>query len=111
MERRMQQTQQASPTAAFDDVADASDVGPFVLDLCAMPGPIAIPQPRSEALSRFSFFCSRRPENGGEGYWLCMGYFGTRAEAQKWLEVMRRVYPAAWITQAEVTFAPATALE
>lgn len=93
----------------FDDVAASDDVGPFVLDLCSMPGPISIPQPRSQLLNRFSFFVSRREEAGRDSYWLCMGYFGTRAEAQKWLELMRRVYPNAWVAQADVTFASADA--
>jgi len=90
----------------FDDVVADGDAGPFVLDLCSMPGPISIPQPRSELLNRFSFFVSRREEAGRDSYWLCMGYFATRGEAQKWLELMRRVYPSAWVTQADVTFSP-----
>jgi hypothetical protein len=106
MESRMQHHFTGS---MYDEVAGTNDVGPFVLDLCAVPAPIAIPPPRSEALNRFSFFCSRRPENGRDSYWLRMGYFATRAEAQKWLEVMRRVYPSAWIAQAEVTFSSAEA--
>jgi hypothetical protein len=91
----------------FDEVAASGDVGPFVLDLCSMPGPISIPQPRSEMLNRFSFFVNRRQEAGRDSYWLCMGYFATRGEAQKWLDLMRRVYPNAWVAQADVTFAPA----
>jgi hypothetical protein len=35
-----------------------------------------------------------------------MGYFPTRAEAEKWFIVLRRLYPQAFVTQADVTFAP-----
>jgi hypothetical protein len=105
----MQTGQEIASNSRFDDVAANDDVGPFVLDLCSMPGPISIPQPRSELLNRFSFFVSRRTETGRDSYWLCMGYFPTRSEANKWLELMRRVYPNAWITQADVTFSPTTA--
>lgn len=101
--------QEPASSSQYDDVAGSDDVGPFVLDLCSMPGPIAIPQPRSELLNKFSFFVSRRDEAGRDSYWLCMGYFPTRAEAQKWLQLMRRVYPSAWVTQADVTFSPAGA--
>jgi hypothetical protein len=90
----------------FDEISTSEEVGPYVLDLCTMPGPISIPQPESELLRRFSFFVSRRHEVGRDTYWLCMGYFPTRGEAQKWLDLMRRVYPDAWITPADVTVAP-----
>ena len=33
-----------------------------------------------------------------------MGYFSTRGEAMKWREVLARVYPQAFVSQAQVTF-------
>jgi len=82
------------------------EVGPFVLNLCSVPGPIAIPQPRSPDLTRFKFFCSRGWEGQREECWLHMGYFPTRADAEKWLELLRRVYPQAFVSEAQVTFVP-----
>jgi hypothetical protein len=82
------------------------DVGPFVLNLCPVTEPIAIPQPRSPEMTKFTFFCSRGWEGNVEQWWLHMGYFATRAEAEKWLAILQRIYPQAFATQAEVTFAP-----
>jgi hypothetical protein len=82
------------------------DVGPFVLNLCPVTEPIAIPQPRSPEMTKFSFFCSRGWEGNVEQWWLHMGYFATRADAEKWLTILQRIYPHAFVTEAEVTFAP-----
>jgi hypothetical protein len=81
-----------------------TEAGPFVLNLCPVPGPIAIPQPRSPQLVRYAFFCSRGLEGDREQCWLHMGYFPTRAEACKWLDVLRRVYPLAFLSAARSTF-------
>jgi hypothetical protein len=83
--------------------ADDSETGPFMLNLCGVNGPIAIPQPRSAQLSKFTFFCSRERSGGREAWWLRFGYFDTRADAEKWLERLRRVYPDASISEADVT--------
>jgi hypothetical protein len=80
------------------------EAGPFVLNLCPVPGPIALPQPRSAELTRYAFFCSRGLEGDREQCWLHMGYFATRVEARKWLEVLRRVYPLAFLSPAQMTF-------
>jgi hypothetical protein len=81
------------------------EAGPFVLNLCPLPGPIIIPQARSAHFTRFRFFCSRAP--GGEGkFWLHMAYFLTRAEADKWLTVLQRIYPQAFISEAPITIVP-----
>jgi hypothetical protein len=77
----------------------------FILNLCPVAGPVAIPQPRSPNLTRFSFFCSRGWEGQREQYWLHMGYFPTRADAQKWLDLLRGVYPEAFVAESEETFA------
>jgi hypothetical protein len=69
------------------DVLDASgddseELGPFVLNLCAVNGPLAVPQPRARDLVEYAFFVSRGVEGGRERFWLHMGYFESRAEAQ-----------------------------
>ena len=93
--------------AAFGEPGQSGDaeseVGPFVLNLCSVPGPIALPQPRSRDLTRFTFFCSRGSEGERQQCWLHMGYFSTRTEAQKWLGVLHRVYPKAFVSQAQLT--------
>jgi hypothetical protein len=82
------------------------EVGPFVLNLCPVSEPIAIPRSRSAELTKFTFFCSRGWEGNVEQWWLHMGNFATRADAEKWLVVLQRIYPQASVTPAEVTFAP-----
>jgi len=71
--------------------------GAFFLTLCAVSSPIPVPESKSAALQRYRFFFSRQHENGRERCWLHLGYFRTAEEARKWLEVLRRVYPAAAI--------------
>ena len=66
----------------------------------------SVPQPRTSGLTKFTFFCSRGWEGNVEQCWLHMGYFAKRAEAEKWLAVLKRLYPQAFVTQADVTFAP-----
>ena len=101
----------ATPIETHTDTAVAGtagddDVGPFVLNLCPVTEPLAIPQPRASGLNKFTFFCSRGWEGNVEQYWLHMGYFATRTEAEKWLMVLQRLYPQAFVSQTEVTFAP-----
>jgi hypothetical protein len=81
-----------------------AEVGPFVLNLCPLQEFISVPQPRSAHLMRYAFFVSRGLEGAREQYWLHMGYFSTRAEAQKWLATLQRVYPEAFVTSAAMTF-------
>jgi hypothetical protein len=102
------------PTVISSDMPDHplagsegdEDVGPFVLNLCPVAEPISIPQPRAAEMTKFTFFCSRGWEGNVEQWWLHMGYFPTRAEAEKWFVVLQRLYPQAFVTQADVTFAP-----
>ena len=98
------------PTEPADaDCARSADVpeeaGPFVLNLCPLPGPIIIPQARSPHLIRFRFFCSRGSEEEGK-FWLRMAYFLTRAEADKWLAILRAIYPQAFVSEAPITVVP-----
>ena len=56
--------------------ADAGEVPEqYVINLCASTTPMALEQPKSAALRRFTFFISRRREDGRERFRLHMGYF------------------------------------
>ena len=70
--------------------------GPFVINLCSSNTPMALSQPQSAELRRFTFFVSRRLEDRRERFRLHMGYFDTLQEAEEWLNVVRGVYPGAW---------------
>jgi hypothetical protein len=69
----------------------------FYLTLCSVATPVSVPEPQSPELRRFRFFFSRRSDGGPAQYWLHFGYFATEQEAKKWLDTLRRVYPAAAI--------------
>ncbi len=84
----------ASPAAA------APNSGPFVLNLCSSTTPMALAQTDLPELKRFTFFVSRRFEEGRERFRLHMGYFATLAEAEEWLAVVREIYPGAWAGEA-----------
>ena len=68
----------------------------FVINLCASTTPMALPRPEHPELKRFTFFVSRRREDGRERFRLHMGYFGSQEEAEQLLELVREIYPAAW---------------
>ena len=87
-------------TAQLKAAADQQAAGPFVINLCASTTPMALAQPTSPELKRFSFFVSRRREDGRERFRLHMGYFLTFAEAEEWLNVVRDIYPGAWAGEA-----------
>ena len=76
--------------------APALSTGPFVLNLCSSTTPMALAQTDLPELRRFTFFVSRRFEEGRERFRLHMGYFATLAEAEEWLGVVREIYPGAW---------------
>ena len=61
---------------------------------------MALSQPASPELRRFTFFVSRRLEDGRERFRLHMGYFETLQEAEEWLNIVRDVYPGAWAGDA-----------
>jgi hypothetical protein len=88
--------------AHAEDALD--DVGPFVLNLCKVRSPLAVPQPRARELMKYAFFVSRGLEGSRERFWLHMGYFESRREAQKWLARLHPTYPRAFVTPAAVTF-------
>jgi hypothetical protein len=74
--------------------------GPFVLNLTSSTTPMALSNPEQAELKRFSFFVSRRFEEGRERFRLHMGYFPTLAEAEEWLVAVRDIYPGAWAGEA-----------
>jgi hypothetical protein len=74
--------------------------GPFVLNLTSSTTPMALSNPEQPELKRFSFFVSRRFEEGRERFRLHMGYFSTLEEAEEWLVAVRDIYPGAWAGEA-----------
>jgi hypothetical protein len=57
---------------------------------------VALTRPDHAGLKRFTFFVSRRREEGRERFRLHMGYFPTQEEAEKLLDIVREFYPGAW---------------
>ena len=90
----------ALSVGAGDAAAPASNAGPFVLNLCSSTTPMALAQTDLAELKRFTFFVSRRFEEGRERFRLHMGYFATLAESEEWLSVVREIYPGAWAGEA-----------
>ena len=90
----------ASNAAAEAGAAPATSGAPFVLNLCSSSTPMALAQTDLPELRRFTFFVSRRFEEGRERFRLHMGYFATLAEAEEWLNVVREIYPGAWAGEA-----------
>src|SRR5579871_2297463 len=95
----------ASPKIASDRTVEARaksapSAGPFVLNLCSSTTPMALAQTELPELKRFTFFVSRRFEEGRERFRLHMGHFATLAEAEEWLAVVREIYPGAWAGEA-----------
>src|ERR1700744_4728315 len=88
-------------TDAHDTAAvTAADSGPYVLNLTSSTTPMALANPEQPELKRFSFFVSRRFEEGRERFRLHMGYFSTLKEAEEWLVAVRDIYPGAWAGEA-----------
>src|ERR1700676_449968 len=79
--------------------------GRFMLTLCPLAAPVSIRPPQSPQLKPFTFFMSRaRQPDGSERLYLHMGYFETLADAERWVESVRRHYPNAFATIAPVAF-------
>jgi hypothetical protein len=87
----------ASPEAGNVNVFAPPPASPrFVVNLCSATSPVGLTQPTHAGLKRFTFFVSRRLEEGRERFRLHMGYFATQEEAEQMLDLVRDVYPAAW---------------
>jgi hypothetical protein len=61
---------------------------------------MALAQTDLPELKRFTFFVSRRFEEGRERFRLHMGFFASQTEAEEWLGVVREIYPGAWAGEA-----------
>ena len=74
--------------------------GGFVINLTSSTTPMALSQPKDPTLAQYTFFVSRRREDGRERFRLHMGYFETMQAAEEMLAVVREVYPGAWASEA-----------
>ena len=84
------------PSTSGNNLPPAAASLRFVVNLCASTTPVGLVQPSHAGLKRFTFFVSRRLEEGRERFRLHMGYFDSQEEAEKILDLVRDVYPAAW---------------
>ncbi|MGH8205751.1 MAG: hypothetical protein ACRETK_03145, partial [Steroidobacteraceae bacterium] len=100
-----------------DSTASASG-NAFVINLVSSTTPVALTRPDHAGLHRFTFFVSRRREDGRERFRLHMGYFESQEEAEKLLDIVRGIYPGAWaglapgrrLAAASTTAAPPAAV-
>jgi hypothetical protein len=95
----MQQSNQAigvSPPIVDNALPLPVADGAFVINLTASTTPVALTQPSHPELRRFTFFVSRRREDGRERFRLHMGYFRSQEDAERLLDIVREIYPAAW---------------
>lgn len=90
---------QPNNSVADESAVDAAAIS-WVINLSASTTPMALTRPTAPELARFTFFVSRRREEGRERFRLHMGYFAAREEAEQMLEIVREVYPAAWVGEA-----------
>src|SRR5262245_33929251 len=74
--------------------------GGYVINLTSSTTPMALSQPKDPTLAQYTFFVSRRREDGRERFRLHMGYFETLQAAEEMLTVVREVYPSAWAGEA-----------
>ena len=74
--------------------------GGYVINLTSSTTPMALSQPKDPTLAQFTFFVSRRLEDGRERFRLHMGYFESMQAAEEMLAVVREVYPSAWAGEA-----------
>ena len=98
----MTPTANLAPAVADADhpAAPAAETDSFVLNLCSSTTPMALAQTDLPELKRFTFFVSRRFEEGRERFRLHMGFFASLAEAEEWLSLVRDIYPGAWAGEA-----------
>jgi hypothetical protein len=74
--------------------------GGFVINLTSSTTPMALSQPKDPTLAQYTFFVSRRLEDGRERFRLHMGYFESMQAAEEMLAIVREVYPQAWAGEA-----------
>jgi hypothetical protein len=80
--------------------AAGAATGGYVINLTSSTTPMALSQPKDPTLAQYTFFVSRRREDGRERFRLHMGYFETQEAAEEMLAVVREVYPSAWAGEA-----------
>lgn len=78
----------------------AAATGGYVINLTSSTTPMALSQPKDPTLAQYTFFVSRRREDGRERFRLHMGYFESMQAAEEMLAVVREVYPSAWAGEA-----------
>jgi hypothetical protein len=78
----------------------AAAKGGYVINLTSSTTPMALSQPKDPTLAQYTFFVSRRLEDGRERFRLHMGYFESMQAAEEMLAVVREVYPSAWAGEA-----------
>src|ERR1700722_10514977 len=95
--------QQASTGKPFNDSVSSGSSMPqssvrnrFVINLCGSTTPVSLTPPDHAGLKRFTFFVSRRREDGRERFRLHMGYFESQEDAERLLDIVREIYPGAW---------------
>jgi hypothetical protein len=95
--------QQASTGKPSNDSASSGSSIPqssvrnrFVINLCGSTTPVSLTPPDHAGLKRFTFFVSRRREEGRERFRLHMGYFESQEDAERLLDIVREIYPGAW---------------
>jgi hypothetical protein len=87
---------QTSPSEDSVELVRDTTAALFVINLCASTTPVALAHPASPELKRYTFFVTRRREEGRERFRLHMGYFQNLGDAEAMLAAVRDVYPAAW---------------
>ncbi len=71
-----------------------------MINLTSSTTPMALSQPKDPTLAQYTFFVSRRREDGRERFRLHMGYFESQQAAEEMLQIVREVYPQAWAGEA-----------
>jgi hypothetical protein len=85
-----------APGSAPESELDASQT--YVITLCSSSVPMPVHVPFVHDLVCFSVFRSRSVEEGRLRCRLHLGYFDSQERAREALRVVRRHYPAAWIS-------------
>ena len=80
--------------------AAGAATGGYVINLTSSTTPMALSQPKDPTLAQYTFFVSRRREDGRERFRLHMGYFESMQAAEEMLGIVREVYPQAWAGEA-----------
>ncbi len=72
----------------------------YVINLTSSNTPMALEMPDVRGFFGLAVFRSRRLEDGRDRYRLHLGYFESRADAERALPAVQRRYPTAWIAAA-----------